>query len=302
MTYQFSFSNKKELVYIENKPWLHNIGGLLKTIIDTDWASLIRAVQTASTLSKEDPNGSFTEIKEDIRCCITHPAVSFAVQKTETVEALLGLLEKNQRGKDIALRILESLVDEEQSSYEEVLLGIITADEIENDFSFVSSLETANILSFKERNSALYQNTDDFPFLFETNDLMTIVFQELEYICLNRFYIRKCAHCKRFIWTKKMNRIYCDRVVSDNGKTCAQVGPSASWRSNNSKAYALYWAYRTRLFNRVDDEQNNYFYHRWLKETEDLRDRAKKDLIPIDDMKEALDKIESNIYQESICV
>lgn len=294
MTYQFSFSNKNELIYIDNQPCIDKIGSLLKCLIDTDWASLLDTVDCA--------NHDFADIKYKIKRSLKHPVAAFAVEQCATKKELISLLEKNMQGNLTALMILETLVDEEQSAYEEMLLRIVSDHENRKFDCFFDSLGNATILSFRERNRVQYHNTNDFPFLFETNDLLSIVFQELEYICLNRFFIRKCTHCKRFMWTKKMNQVYCDRTVADTKKTCAQVGPATVWRNNNSKAYALYWTYRTRLFNRVDDEQNNYCYHRWLKETEDLRNKAKNNMIHIDDMRSALDHIECEIYQKAACL
>jgi len=198
------------------------------------------------------------------------------------------------------LHILEALVDEQQNTYEERLFEIINHGRNPEIKTFFDTLGPANILSIRERNKPLYHNSEDFPFLFETDDFMSLVVQELQYICSNGFYIRKCALCKRFIWTRKMNKIYCDRPADGSKKTCAQQGPMAMWKEKSPKAYALYWRHRNRLLNRAASDGDDSCYNQWLRQTQNYKVMAKNNEIDIEDMKLILEEIEFEIYNPSV--
>ena len=303
MKFRFSFSHKKELIFIEEKPQMSEPGALLKNIIDTEWTAQKNYIKTLyhkylDTSSEEE---ALFLIKYALKDEDLHPAIAFSLQNSEDYNQLNYQLERLEECKNVVLYVLEFLVDEEQSLYEERLCYLF-ADENCLYKEFFNSLGSANILSVRERNKSMYYQTEDFPYLFETDDLVVLAIQQLQYICSNQFYIRKCAHCKKFLWTRKMNKVYCDRVLSPRGKTCAQIGPAKLWNNNNSKAYALYWSYRKRLFNRATVEGNDYRYTQWLIETEDYKEKAKNNQIPYEVMKQILDKIEQEIYTQALCM
>ena len=300
MNFRFSFSNKSELIYINDKPDIEPVGSLLKALIDMDWASIESYAMSCFLGASQSDKSLYLETKQALLSSISHGAIACVLNDTSDVESLMRALDRFRNGSEAIKYILESLVDEEQHSYEECLLYLIASEDNKPLKSFFDSLGIANMLPVKERNKPMYHSGEDFPFLFETSDLMTLAIQELQFMCSNRFYIRKCALCKRFIWTRKMNKIYCDRSVSNGKKTCAQIGPPKLWRENNPRAYALYWSYRARLFNRATSEGSDYCFHQWLNQTEVYKNLAKKNAIPYEEMKNVLDEIEMEIYEQAV--
>lgn len=296
--FTFSFSNKFELIYVVNEPTKEPIGSLLRELIDVDWSAI--EDQMIVSLGGEPfcDEEQFAAIKDATQCSINHPAIAYLIDETSDIKELADVINRLEVGSRMISYVLESLVDEEQSAYEERLMDIINSSLNLELKTFFDALGVANMLSVKERNKPLYHAVEDFPFLFETKDIMTLATQELQYMCSNRFYIRKCGLCKKFIWTRKMNKTYCDRTLPNTKKTCSQLGPTKVWADNNPKAYSLYWTYRKRLFNRATKDGDNYCYHQWLCKTETYRDRARKDEIRFDEMKAVLDEIEAGIYNQ----
>ena len=302
MIYKFSFSQKNELIYVSDTPHIQAVGALLREIIDIDWELGKDIAHTSIAASSRDDSNTLIKLKEEFIARITHPALIDYINKIPSFENLCNELERFGNAYKVILHILESLIDEEQNSYEEQLYYIISSEESTDIKRFLDTLGIANMLSVHERYKPLYQETEEYPFLFETDDLLSLVIQELQFICVNRFYIRKCVHCKRFLWTRKMNKIYCDRPQPNTKKTCSQIGPVKLWLNRKPKAYSLYWSYRKRLFTRMTGDGNVYSYNQWLCETERYRDMAKNDEIDFEEMKTVLDQIEAEIYKKAVCL
>ena len=97
-----------------------------------------------------------------------------------------------------------------------------------------------------------------------------------------------------------MNKVYCDRKVAEQNKTCAQIGPMRVWQNKRTRAYALYWNYRMRLSKRAAVDSSDYEYQQWLSQTEKYRDMAKDNQIGYEEMEKILKDIEIEVYKDAV--
>ena len=296
MEYQFSFSNHQEIIFINQKPVFQKIGALIETVIDTNWQSVSQIISDPdSSLHTEEP--TVTEIENCIIEAATHPVIEYEFTKHKDKEAMIKLARHFQRSKEMMLSILEELVEESQFNYGKKLYNYLYCTDQQSRKDFFRELGNAQVLPLMQRIQKEYEAADAFPFLMETNDLMTIMFQELQYLCTNEYYVRKCACCRQFIWTRKMNQIYCTRKHKNTRKTCAQIGPVRKNNGQRTPAYQLYWERRTQLYNRRKNWQDRRNYLVWLDSIEPYREQAKCGFISGEEMQQIIDEVEQKIYK-----
>lgn len=299
MRFKFSFTNKNELIYVKNKVQINPIGSLIKVIIDTDWEDIKVHASTRLLDNEAYEEEILNDIKQKLGIIISHPAIVQILCEVKNSQELFAQLDDLITAKNTVIHIFEALVDEEQSYYEERLSQLIAADG-EHGSELFAAIGDAKVLLLEERNKPIYSAAADFPYIFETDDIMTVVVQEVQFLCTCMFYIRKCALCKRFIWTQKMNKVYCDRTVAETNKTCAQIGPTKVWQNRRPRAYTIYWNYRMKLSKRAAADSSDYEYQQWLAKTEKYRDLAKNDQIPSEEMEAALKTIEYEVYNNAV--
>ena len=296
MEYQFSFSDHQEIIFVNQEPVFQKIGALIETVIDTNWKSVSQIISAPDSSSDmEQPTVSETE-----NCIIeaaVHPVIEYEFSKQKDKDAMLKITERLQHSKEMMLGILEELVEESQLNYGKKLYNYLYCADIESRKEFFRELGNAQVLLLTQRIKKEYEAADAFPFLMETDDLMTIMFQELQYLCTNEYYVRKCACCRQFIWTRKMNQIYCTRKHKNTNKTCAQIGPARKNNGQRTPAYQLYWERRTKLYNRRKNWYDRRNYLAWLDLVEPYREKAKCGLISGEEMLQIVNEIESKIYK-----
>jgi len=287
LKYQFSFTDKHELIFINEQPYKKSIGELIKCVIDTDWDEM------------KNKFSSVRDMKMIISQFNLHPVIKDFVFDSEENE-IYKQLEQLSLARNVYCAILELMIDEPKDLYEERFLEIILSENIKEFKSFFFRIEPAWLMPVYKRNKNLYGKLNPFAYLFETNDLMTILTQEFQFICSNDFYIRKCARCRNYFWTKKTNKIYCPRIVSDSEKTCMQIGPMKKWLEKRTDTYAHYWKERTKMFQRRSSADGEQKYSNWLEATDKYKELAKQNKISKSELAEILKQIEKDIYQSEI--
>lgn len=297
MKFLFSFNIKKELIFIDGKSYVNDIGSISCSAADISWDELKEKVNKCFVNNFDGEYALSQKLTFLLENENMHPAITEYLIKSTSYMKLQTKLEQMKFIGESIRYVFEVLVDEPQYLYEEILLDIYHDEKNKRIKDFIVHAENAVIASPFDR---LRQASDkDFTYLFETNDINALILQELSYLLLNKFFIRKCANCKRFIVTRKTNKLYCKRIVPNTNKTCAQYGPIKLWIESRPVPYKLYCNYRTRLFNQhTKDEKHRGKFHTWVKETESLKDKAKRNEISVTELKDVLDQIEKEIYFE----
>jgi hypothetical protein len=78
-------------------------------------------------------------------------------------------------------------------------------------------------------------------FLFyASNDIRALLMLEFEYMCINNYYLKKCEYCGKYFQPFGVTSRYCDRTVSESGKTCKQIGAVMKSAENISDARKIY--------------------------------------------------------------
>jgi len=273
MEYQFSFSDKQELIFLNNQPYINEIGSLLIALVDTDW--------------------SINHIQSEMKL---HPAYSYYLSETDSIDDLKGKLKRLTVAQGIAFKILETLIDEQGDLYEEKLSELLSQKS--NDYLRKQYLKLgeAILMPLEKRSQKIYKPANEFPYLFETDDILSIVVQEMNFLICNKFLFRRCAYCKKFFVTRKTNQTYCKREISYLKKTCSQLGPMKQWQNKRAEPYKLYWNYRMRIFNRDASDKDPNKFKEWTRKTNEYKELAKTNNITLEELEFVLGTAEKEVY------
>ena len=90
-------------------------------------------------------------------------------------------------------------------------------------------------------NRILKDNENLSPYSFYTsNDIRALIMVEFEYMCINNYYLKKCENCNRYFQPFSISTRYCDRAVSEIGKSCKKVASVVKSKENTSEAKQIY--------------------------------------------------------------
>ena len=270
MEFQFSFGKKHELILVDKKPYIHHIGTLIQSVLDTDWCSLKRQIELWEL--GEIPSVCWESTMEQIlKAADCHPVILLwlcdgAKQNALIKQRIDGLTELRERIRTL----MEDLVDEDQYGY------ITRFYELFSDRS-------------RWKGTA---RTTELDGSFTGTTVESVVYYELQYLCKNRFFIRKCACCRRFFWTYYTNKVYCNRPVPGRSRTCNQYGPGAKRQKKRRPAYNLYWEKRAEMFQLTTQEKDHLAFQAWVKAAQPYKEMAKQGNISLEDMAICLKRIE----------
>ena len=296
MNFRFSFTEKYEFIYFGDESSVLPIGDLINSIVETDWEDIKNEIQNMLYGKVKNKKEIFMEAKRLIRTRIDHAAVIYLLMQTNSTEQLISKIEELNSAGNLVCCLLESLVDEVRNAYPEQIFWVMDTVDCKRFESMINAYDIARTVFTKEQPAA--SEADEHTTLLETNDLFSLLMFELQFICANHFHIRKCTICKKYFWTKQMNRVYCERVVATKDNIITQERFIKELKMHRPKSYALYWKRRIEIFSQTSTDNENQQYKKWLMRTEPYRDQAKKNKILLREMETVLNRIEAEIYQK----
>lgn len=82
---------------------------------------------------------------------------------------------------------------------------------------------------------------DSYTF-YRSNDLRALVLLEFDYMCCEKYFVRKCENCGSFFQPYSQRSIYCDRISDETGKMCKETAPAMKYRKqvNGDEAKKYY--------------------------------------------------------------
>ncbi len=124
------------------------------------------------------------------------------------------------------------------------------------------------------------------------NNLHQLCYIEFLQMVEKNIYIRKCKNCnKYFIPYNRPDTLYCDRLMSEDGKTCKDVGAMNIYREKIKEDPIMemynrvYKKYNARVrYKKITQED----FYNWSEKAREMRDKAKGGEITLDEFKEWL--------------
>lgn len=299
MEIYFSFNTKQELIILNEQKYTHEIGALLQCVTDTDWSALQSQVElwAENGVPAVCWGKHIDTLLQSVQC---HPLIrkllADASGKGTVIQEIKDLIE----AKRVIKHIFETLVDEDRNEYAMRLYELFH-EEITSDVRmWLNELDTIKAMP-DEKILPLYRNEleinlKDFPVVFITDRLQTILFRELRFICTNHFIIRKCINCRNFFWTRSTTKMYCNRPVPLRKTNCSQYGPRRKRQMEKRPAYKLYWHQREKTFSRSLQAKDHSLFRAWLRATDPYKNRAKHGDISLEEMAHNLSVIEQRIF------
>jgi len=291
----FSFNTKQELIVVDGQTYTHEIGALLKCIIDTDWMMLLHQVeQWAQNGTPAAFWGKHIDsLLQSLQC---HPLIRKLLAEMSDKKIVVQEIEKLIETQKALKHVCETLVDEHRDEYAIRLYELFHEEITQETQLWLSRMEEVRTSSDGKTLQLADQLQQDFPVIFSTKNLQTIAFRELRFICTNHFYIRKCVNCRNFFWTKSTTKMYCNRPVPLRKTNCSQYGPRRKRQMEKRPAYKLYWNQRDRMLSQALHRNDHSVFYTWLKETAPYKERARRGDISLEEMLHILNEIERHLY------
>lgn len=295
MEFLFSFNNKYEFIIVNDHLYKNNIGALITNVIDIDWESLQN--QISEWVKNEIPVACWDKqvdaILDSLKC---HHVVRLYLMEAVYKKTLPDKLKELSETKQKLVSILEFLVDENANDYISKLYEQFHDDVNCNVQTYFQVQKQVKTIPRQKQAIIKKQNPVEINIRFSTDNIEAIIFRELRFICANQFVIRKCAHCRRFFWTRTTNKVYCNRIVQGKKATCNQYGPRRKRQIEKRPAYNLYWNHRAKAFHTAIKQDDKLAFQAWIKEAQPYKSLARRGEISLEDMCDALVKIEQRIF------
>lgn len=138
------------------------------------------------------------------------------------------------------------------------------------------------------------ENNIEVQEVFELDNSEDQIRFEIFKVIQNNFVIKKCNNCGKLFIPLKSDKIYCDNIYLNTGKTCSEIGASKKHKEKISDSLILKEFQREykRMYGLHYNNSKKFTeakFKKWSKQARELRDKYTDD--KIEDFKEELKKL-----------